>query len=78
MGLLRPNVGGRVCSLIDIAMAAVRIPPEEKLSPTAPLMEEINGFWLSPQRSRTMPRPQADPVSFRRWRRRKHNRYPRA
>jgi hypothetical protein len=47
MGFSRPNVGGMLSSLIDIAMAAVRIPPEEKLSPTAPLMEEINGFWLS-------------------------------
>lgn len=47
MGFSRPNVGGMVCSLIDIAMAAVRIPPDEKLSPTAPLMEEMNGFWFS-------------------------------
>ena len=41
IGLLSPNVGGMAVSFIDSAMAAALIPPEEKLSPTAPLMEEI-------------------------------------
>ena len=37
IGFLRPTVGGTLPAFIDTAMAAVLIPPEEKLSPTAPL-----------------------------------------